>query len=400
MFRFGTRLGFFVLFFVAGVLGAQSIDGQLRDVTGTVRRDQLRIEIESPRADLKAYIQRAFSYHGAFELSAGQRPQFVFRFDPVSEQSLDLVILSAGKELLRKRFAGDDLFAAAAAAADTAVLRTTNRPGFFSGRVAYISTSSGKPEVYLSDLLMRTRLQMTRHGAETILPALAPDGSQLLYTSYYRNGFPDMYAVNLFSKKMSLFSGYRGMNTGATFRGDSQRVALIISVDGNAEVFSASPEGGQMQRLTKTSALESDPSWSPDGRQITFASDELGRPQIFIMNADGSGRRRLPTNVSRNCSEPTWNPVDARQIAFTAAVGSEFEICLYEMGGSAAKILTQGAGDAIEPVWLSDGRHILFTQRSKGRSRLAILDTMTGSQKVLSPDAWGNCSMADFAPAK
>ena len=104
--------------------------------------------------------------------------------------------------------------------------------------------------------------------------------------------------------------------------------------------------------------------------------------------------------MSRNCSEPTWKPRDAKQIAFTAAVGREFEICLYEMGASAAKILTRGRGDAVEPVWLSDGRHLLYTQRSKGRSRLAILDTLTGSQEVLSPEVWGDCSMADFAAMK
>ena len=379
---------------------AQVADGQIRDITGTVARDLLSIRVESDQPELKNYIERAFTLHGAFELVSSGRPHFVFRFEAISEQALDLVIVSSGKELLRQRFAGDDLFAAAASAADTAVLRTTNRPGFFSGRVAFISTTSGHAEVYVADLLMRARLQLTRHGADSLLPAISPSGDQLLYTSYYRNGFPDMYSVNMSSKKLSLFSGFRGTNTGATFSPNGQQVALVISIDGNAELFTSSKNGDQWQRLTRTTALEADPSWSPDGRQLTFASDELGRPQIFVANADGTSRRRLPTNVSRNCSEPTWNPRDAKQIAFTAAVGREFEICLYEMGASAAKILTRGRGDAVEPVWLSDGRHLLYTQRSKGRSRLAILDTLTGSQEVLSPEVWGDCSMADFAAMK
>lgn len=395
------RFGFKLLFaFACGLplwLPAQVADGQIRDITGTVARDLLSIRVESDQPELKNYIERAFSLHGAFELATSGRPHFVFSFEAKSDQALDLVIESSGKELLRQRFAGDDLFAAAAAAADTAVLRTTNRPGFFSGRVAFISTTSGHAEVYVADLLMRARLQLTRHGADSLLPAISPSGDQVLYTSYYRNGFPDMYSVDMTTKALSLFSGFRGTNTGATFSPDGQRVALVISVEGNAELFVGSKGGGQLQRLTKTAALEADPSWSSDGRRLTFASDELGRPQIFVANADGSGRRRLPTNVSRNCSEPTWNPREPDQIAFTAAMGKEFEICLYEMGGGAAKVLTGGLGDAVEPVWLSDGRHLIYTQRSKGRSRLAILDTLTGKQKVLTPEVWGNCSMADFA---
>jgi TolB protein len=48
-----------------------------------------------------------------------------------------------------------------------------------------------------------------------------------------------------------------------------------------------------------------DPAWSPDGRQIAFASDRAGSFEIYVMNADGSGQTRLTTGGGAN---PSWSP--------------------------------------------------------------------------------------------
>ncbi len=367
-------------------------------VEGQASVDRLRVIVESPDQSVQRVLQRAFSLHGGFELRSSGTVDFVFRFAPLPGNAVELTITSAGQELLRQRFGGRSLQEAVLKAADTAVQRTTNAPGFFSGTIAFISDRSGNPEVYVSDLLLQQPKRLTNDGVQCMLPALSPDGTQLLYTSYFRNGFPDLYAVDLATNQRKIFASFRGMNSGATFSPDGRQVAMVLSSSGNSEIYSANAMGGQFQRLTRTQALEADPAWSPDGRQIAFTSDELGRPQIYVMNADGSGRRRLPTNVSRNCSEPVWNPRNAQQIAFTAAVGSEFELCLYTMGSSEAKILTRGPGDAVEPVWLPDGRHILFTARSAATSQLAILDTVSGQQRMLTPTEWGRSSMSDYIP--
>ena len=44
-------------------------------------------------------------------------------------------------------------------------------------------------------------------------------------------------------------------------------------------------DGKQLARLTNNSAIEVSPAWSPDGRQIAFVSDRLGKPQVFIMKS-------------------------------------------------------------------------------------------------------------------
>ena len=388
------QIGLALLVLSVALAPAQSPDVVVGDPT----KNRIQVIVESTDGAVKSALTRAFSMHGHYEVRTAVTRGFTIEVNPVADRTVDLAIKSAGQELLRQRFTGSSLLAAVTQAADTAVERTSGLRGWFSGTIAFVSDRTGHAEIYTSDLLFERTRQITTDGSQSILPNLSPDASQLIYTGYFRNGFPDLYRIDLRTNRRDVFLAFRGVNTGANFSPDGQRVAIVLTNSGNSEIYTADVRGGQLKRLTRTPALEADPSWSPDASRLVYTSDALGRPQIHVMNADGSGQRRLPTNVSRNCSEPAWNPVDPDLIVFTAAVGSEFELCLYRMGERESRILTRGAGDAVEPVWLPDGRHIIFTVRSIASSYLAVIDTLTGKTTRLTPAQWRRCSMADFAP--
>jgi TolB protein len=67
----------------------------------------------------------------------------------------------------------------------------------------------------------------------------------------------------------------------------SERVVLTMKIDGT-DVRRLTPIGGQDQM----------PSWSPDGKKIVFVSERSGAPNLWIMNADGSGPRQLTAGGS------------------------------------------------------------------------------------------------------
>lgn len=76
-----------------------------------------------------------------------------------------------------------------------------------------------------------------------------------------------------------------------------------ISPDGTTIVFSfkgdlytVPVEGGRAFQLTTNPGYDSSPIWSPDGKKIAFASDRLGSPDIFIIDANGGSPKRLTTN--------------------------------------------------------------------------------------------------------
>jgi len=348
------------------------------------------IQVTGP---LAAQAARLFDLHGGFQrVTSGA--DFTLQFAPADGTGVALTILSGGRTLWQNAFHGASQRDALYAAADAAVQRTLGSPGFFQSRIAFISTRTGQTEVYLTDILFEAPRQLTSDRALCLSPALSPDGRVLLYSSYHATGFPDIYRIDIATGQRTVFAGYRGTNVGATFSPDGQQVALIMSGSGNAEVFVSNAQGRQLRRLTQTASLEADPAWSPDGRRIAFTSDQMGGPQIFVMDAQGRSMSRLRTDISRNCSEPHWNPVEPDLLAFTAAVSGSFQIALFSFKEGRSRFISQGPGDAVHPVWLRDGRHLVYTERTPRTSRLMILDSVSGRRFPLSPPAFNKAREA------
>ena len=86
--------------------------------------------------------------------------------------------------------------------------------------------------------------------------------------------------------------------------------------------------GGPARRLTTSRALEASPAWSPTGRQILYTSDLTGTPQIYVMDAEGTGSRRVTLAGNWN-DEGAWSP-DGSRIAFACRNEGDFNICVMD----------------------------------------------------------------------
>jgi TolB protein len=112
------------------------------------------------------------------------------------------------------------------------------------------------------------------------------------------------------------------------------------------------------------------------------------------MPAAGGEARRLPTRLSGYCAEPDWSKADPTKIAFTAKMGRNFQIAVYDLNAGIAKQVSKAAFDAVEPSWLADGRHVVFTARAANTSSLWILDTESGKAAQLSAASAGKVFQA------
>lgn len=396
--RMGVTGFFAALFLLLPIypLNAQRVvDGG--EIIGTVPEVR-RIAITGPDQQLNGLIQRAFATHGAFRVTDVAEAAFTLEFRPAGSASVNLRILSGRppQSLLEQEVSGDDLNNAALRAADLAVRRITGQPGYFAGRLAFVSNRSGEREIYTSDLFFQNVRQLTNDRSKALTPNWSPDARQLLYTGYYRSGFPDLMLVDMDTGRRRVFAGYSGSNTGGVFSPDGRRVAMILSSPGNAELYVSGADGRNPRRLTNNRAVEASPTWSPDGSRIALSSDLAGGPQIYQIPANGGNLSRIATQISGYCTEPDWNPRDADKIIFTAATAGTFQLALYSFQGREANFVTRPPGSHTESQWLNDGRHVILTHTSGSTHSLRILDTESGRITPLHSPNFGNAMQAAF----
>lgn len=370
------------------------MDAGVVEGVGGVASIPVRIDADQP--ELRALATQAFSVHGAFRIDAGGR---ALRFAVTGPNSVQVTVAGGGAAFTQN-LTGTSLRNALLRAADAAVTNLTHKPGFFAGRIVFVSELTGHSEVYTSDLFFGNPQQLTHDNSQVVTPRWSPDGRRILYTSYYRNGFPDIYVIDTATNKRDVFVSIKGTNGGARFSPDGQRVAMILSGEGNPEVYLANPQGKITARLTRTDRqIEATPSWSRDGARLVVASDGVatGKPQLYLLGTTpGSTLQRLAANISGYCAEPDWSHANPDLIAFTAASGSGYEVAVFSLSAKESKWITSGSGDAIEPCWLSDGRHLLYTARSAGVSSICIVDTETKRMTTISPKALGKAYQANF----
>jgi TolB protein len=357
----------------------------------------LGVTVTSASPELQALANRAFDAHGAYRRVASSAA-FAINFAQAGANQVTVTITkgSAGTPVHTQTVGGSSLRNALLRAADVAVTKTSKLPGFFAGRLAFVGELTGKTEIYTSDLFFGEAQRWTSDGKQIMGPRWAPDGSRIIFTSY-RTSFPDIYVIDLGSRRISQLASFKGTNSGGRYSPDGSRVAMVLSGEGNPEVYVGNAQGRQIRRLTTNQAVEASPVWSPDGSRLLFTSDIIatGRPQLHVMPASGGAMTRLVTGFNY-CAEPDWSRANPSKIAFTAAQGRGFQIGVYDMATSKGAIVSKAPNDAVEPVWMADGRHVVCTFRAANSRSLYLLDTETGKATRISPTSLGNASGAAY----
>ena len=112
------------------------------------------------------------------------------------------------------------------------------------------------------------------------------------------------------------------------------------------------------------------PRWSPNGARIAFERHSVTQePEIFVMNADGSGKTNLTNNPARDDAF-AWSP-DGTRIAFVSPRSGSHQIWLMDSNGGNLKQLTTTGFNSI-PRWSPDGSYIAFTHRPTDYSNTNI----------------------------
>ncbi|MFA5689753.1 MAG: hypothetical protein WC959_11510 [Kiritimatiellales bacterium] len=282
------------------------------------------------------------------------------------------------------------------AAADEIVLALTGHKGFAAAKIVSVGTRSGAKELYLCDADGGSLQQITRDGRIIVRPRWTPDGSSILFTSYLR-GFPDVYRTHLQTGRRELLANYAGLNTGAAIAPDGRDLALILSKDGNPELYLKNLRSGKLTRLTYTSPeVESSPAWSPDGQSLVYVSDQSGGPQLYIISRTGGRPRRISSRGTENVA-PEWGANG--MIVCSSRSGGRYHIAVIHPVTGQTTYLPNDGADYEDPSWMPDGRHIVCARTAAHQSALYLLDTR-GDAPVILLQGGGDWYSPASSPAK
>lgn len=348
-----------------------------------VDKDTIPVRVSANTPELNGLALEAFRSHGRYTVRAYDYA-YDIRFSLVGPREVRVDILRGRTPgvWFSQVVPGTTPRNALLRAADVAVEKTNGLGlrGYFSSKIVFVGEGTGHRELYMSDLFLGDARQITHDRALALFPRWSPDGSRILYTSYFRSGFPDIFEITLNPLRRFTFESYRGTNMGARFSPNGQRVAMVLTGSGNPEIYVANASGRAPVRITRTASAKSSPCWSPDGSRIVFAQQP--GPQLWVMSASGGSPQRLHTGYSYT-AEPDWCRTDADKIACTVQAGG-YQIAVYSFSRGAAQVVSHAPFDGIEPCWLPDGRHLVYTARDRRSSVLCILDTVTGKSTPLS----------------
>jgi Tol biopolymer transport system component len=192
-------------------------------------------------------------------------------------------------------------------------------PAAFSGRIVYTNfrgpSRYGDFDMMLMDVPGGTPRKIADRGSE---PAFSPDGSRILYYSWNESGF-----------------------------------------------FTMQPDGSERRRVSN-SIEDSYPAWSPDSKRIAFSLFEKYY-NIWVMNADGSGR----TKIIEGGEQPSWSP-DGSRIVCKGCIGSNCGLLVANADGGNKHLISSNANDS-SPAWSPGGGYILFTSDRSGNLDVWIM---------------------------
>ncbi len=188
-------------------------------------------------------------------------------------------------------------------------------------QIAFCSTRAGEWDIYTMDADGKNVVQVTNDPMQHIHPSFSPDGTRLVYCCLGgKSGQWELWTVDLTTSEKRMI-GFGLFPTWCPAK-NVDRIAFQRARQRGSRWFSLwtlDLTDGESRRVTEVAASSNAaivcPTWSPDGKQIAFATiaepnnstgaKPLGQQDIWTVSSDGSGRHRVTDGVGLNLG-PCW----------------------------------------------------------------------------------------------
>ncbi len=219
--------------------------------------------------------------------------------------------------------------------------------------ITYMSYGRTGPRVYLYDLTTGAHDRLGNFPGMTFAPRFSPDGRKVIMSQAI-NGNSDIYEMDLRSKRKKRITKNSAIDTSPSYAPDGRQIVFESDRGGTQQLYTMSASGGSATRITFGKGRYANPVWSPRGDLIAFTRMYKGKFYIGVIRPDGSGER-LITNAY-HVEGPSWSP-NGRVLTYfkerpVGAGGRQRSAKLYtiDITGYNERLL-QTPRDGSDPAW-------------------------------------------------
>jgi TolB protein len=180
-----------------------------------------------------------------------------------------------------------------------------------------------------------------------------------------------------------------GYNAESTITRDGKHIVFTSTRNGDLDIYTMDADGSNVKQLTHELGYDGGPFWSYDGRKIVYRAEHPQTPEqikdyknlyarglirpgnleIWVMNADGSGKHQITHNGAANFA-PYWLP-DGKRIVFASNVSNTkdpagFDLYVVNENGSGLERITYYPGFDAFPMFTSDGKRLVWASNRNG----------------------------------
>lgn len=228
-------------------------------------------------------------------------------------------------------------------------------------RLVFISPCDGNQEYYYNSALYVINVDGSNMSPLSTTPGgdfdpnWSPDGSKIVFTSTRSGGRPQIYVMDLETKESKLLSSEYSRDWQPSWSPDGSKIAFITNRKGPYQVWTMDADGKNQQLFSHSpTANDTHPTWSPDGKLLLFTQTEIQGyiPHLVVAPLEDGGLREYMLNHDPiPMREARYSP-DGFWVAFESwPRGSNHDIYIMTANGAGRRQLTTQPRADFDPVW-------------------------------------------------
>lgn len=212
-------------------------------------------------------------------------------------------------------------------------------------KVAYVSFEKKKPVIYVQNLVTGARKIVVNEKGSNSAPSWSPDGSRLA-VALSKDGNTQVYSVGSEGGSLRRLSNSNGIDTEPQYSADGQTIYFTSDRSGGPQIYKMSASGGNAQRITFNGNYNISPRVSSDGKTLAWISQRDGGYSLYAMNLASGQELRLADGAT----EPSFSP-NGKYIMYATKTGGRTSLAVVSVDGRVKQRLTTQAGNIREPNW-------------------------------------------------